>query len=135
MMVPIFGGEVRSGIGSALFGLTIFTEWLPQRSAARCGVHSWSRVGRIKFNRGRARRAKACARPGDDRIGDKIQATAAHRLTFQTKPRFRPGEAEAMEGSGERCQLLRSPSAARFHCDTLSAIMRLDFIAAWLSWA
>ena len=30
---------------------------------------------------------------------------------------------------------LRSPSAARFHCATLSAIMRVDFIAAWLSWA
>jgi hypothetical protein len=35
----------------------------------------------------------------------------------------------------EPCQALRRPSAARFHCDTLSAIMRLDFIAAWLSWA
>jgi hypothetical protein len=32
-------------------------------------------------------------------------------------------------------QLLRRPSAARFHCETLSAIMRVDFIAAWLSWA
>jgi len=32
-------------------------------------------------------------------------------------------------------QLLRKPSAARFHCATLSAIMRVDFIAAWLSWA
>ena len=32
-------------------------------------------------------------------------------------------------------QLLRRPSAARFHCATLSAIMRVDFIAAWLSWA
>src|ERR1700733_10907357 len=30
-------------------------------------------------------------------------------------------------------QLLRSPSAVRFHCVTLSAIMRVDFIAAWLS--
>ncbi|MET4803667.1 hypothetical protein ABIA96_006270 [Bradyrhizobium sp. LB11.1] len=32
-------------------------------------------------------------------------------------------------------QLLRRPSAARFHWETLSAIMRVDFIAAWLSWA
>jgi hypothetical protein len=32
-------------------------------------------------------------------------------------------------------QLLRNPSAVRFHCETLSAIMRVDFIAAWLSWA
>jgi hypothetical protein len=32
-------------------------------------------------------------------------------------------------------QLLRRPSAASFHCATLSAIMRVDFIAAWLSWA
>ncbi len=29
----------------------------------------------------------------------------------------------------------RKPSASRFHCDTLSAIMRVDFIAAELSWA
>ena len=44
------------------------------------------------------------------------------------------------EGGGDNAwndtaQLLRRPSAARFHCDTLSAIMRVDFIAAWLSWA
>jgi hypothetical protein len=32
-------------------------------------------------------------------------------------------------------QLLRSPSAVPFHCATLSAIMRVDFMAAWLSWA
>src|SRR6202023_2958146 len=34
-----------------------------------------------------------------------------------------------------RPQLLRRPSAVRFHCVTLSAIMRVDFMAAWLSWA
>ena len=34
-----------------------------------------------------------------------------------------------------KSQLWRRPSAARFHCATLSAIMRVDFIAAWLSWA
>jgi hypothetical protein len=34
-----------------------------------------------------------------------------------------------------RSQLLRSPSAVRFHCVTFSAIIRVDFIAAWLSWA
>jgi hypothetical protein len=32
-------------------------------------------------------------------------------------------------------QPLRMVSAARFHCETLSAIMRVDFIAAWLSCA
>src|ERR1700760_1764633 len=32
-------------------------------------------------------------------------------------------------------QLLRKPSAVRFHCATLSAIIRVDFIAAWLSCA
>ena len=37
--------------------------------------------------------------------------------------------------SGREGQLLRRPSAARFHCVTLSAIMRVDFIAAWLSCA
>ncbi|MET4390024.1 hypothetical protein ABIB73_005804 [Bradyrhizobium sp. F1.4.3] len=30
-------------------------------------------------------------------------------------------------------QLLRRPSAARFHWATLSEIIRVDFIAAWLS--
>jgi hypothetical protein len=35
----------------------------------------------------------------------------------------------------DRDQLLRRPSAARFHWLTLSAIIRVDFIAAWLSWA
>ena len=30
---------------------------------------------------------------------------------------------------------LRRPSAVRFHCATFSAMMRVDFIAAWLSWA
>src|SRR5260221_14320814 len=32
-------------------------------------------------------------------------------------------------------QLLRSPSAVPFHCATSSSIMRVDFMAAWLSWA
>jgi hypothetical protein len=32
-------------------------------------------------------------------------------------------------------QLLRSPSAVPFHCVTFSAIMRVDFMAARLSWA
>jgi hypothetical protein len=32
-------------------------------------------------------------------------------------------------------QPLRRLSVVRFHCATLSAIMRVDFIAAWLSWA
>ena len=32
-------------------------------------------------------------------------------------------------------QPLRRPSAATFHCATLSEIMRVDLMAAWLSWA
>jgi hypothetical protein len=32
-------------------------------------------------------------------------------------------------------QPFRSVSAVRFHCVTLSAISRVDFSAAWLSWA
>jgi hypothetical protein len=39
------------------------------------------------------------------------------------------------ERIGKSDQPLRRPSAVRFHCVTLSAIMRVDFIAAWLSWA
>ena len=46
------------------------------------------------------------------------------------------GKAAALDvGNETDGQPLRSPSAARFHCETLSAIMRVDFIAAWLSWA
>lgn len=37
--------------------------------------------------------------------------------------------------TGDRHQDWRTLSAARFHCATLSAIIRVDFIAAWLSWA
>ena len=32
-------------------------------------------------------------------------------------------------------QILRMSSVARFHCETVSAIMLVDFMAAWLSWA
>src|SRR3981189_3971867 len=32
-------------------------------------------------------------------------------------------------------QPLRRPSAATFHCATLSEIMRVDIMAAWLRWA
>src|SRR3979409_1095538 len=39
-------------------------------------------------------------------------------------------EAAAIVGCRFPDQLLRRPSAARFHCDTLSAIMAVDFIAA-----
>jgi hypothetical protein len=45
--------------------------------------------------------------------------------------RSRPETAHHLGNS----QLWRKPSAARFHCATLSAIMRVDFMAAWLSWA
>jgi hypothetical protein len=31
IMVPIFGDEVCTGIGSVVFGLTVFTDWCPQR--------------------------------------------------------------------------------------------------------
>ena len=47
----------------------------------------------------------------------------------------RPFRNAAAGDAGCSDQLLRRPSAARFHCETLSAIMRVDFIAAWLSWA
>jgi hypothetical protein len=38
MMVPIFGGVLRTGIGSAVFGLTVFTDYLPHKFwPRRCG--------------------------------------------------------------------------------------------------
>ena len=50
-------------------------------------------------------------------------------------PRFRAEGGGYRDRNDPGNQLLRRPSAARFHCVTLSAIMRVDFIAAWLSWA
>ena len=32
-------------------------------------------------------------------------------------------------------QILRMSSVARFHCETVSAIMLVEFMAVWLSWA
>jgi hypothetical protein len=57
MMVPIFGAEVRIGMGSLLFGLTVFTDCAPDDSrgmtiAAALRLPTWSRAGRIKFNGG-----------------------------------------------------------------------------------
>jgi hypothetical protein len=43
IMVPIFGDAVRTGIGSVVFGLTVFTDWLPP-TTSRDGTAS--RLGR-----------------------------------------------------------------------------------------
>ena len=59
---------------------------------------------------------------------------------------FIPCRFERGSGLIERCggavslfsgiaQILRMSSVARFHCETVSAIMLVDFMAAWLSWA
>ena len=64
---------------------------------------------------------------------------ATSGAAWRPKPNRRaPGirrRRRSIEAGPNGNQLLRSPSAARFHCVTLSAIMRVDFIAAWLSWA
>jgi hypothetical protein len=39
MMVPIFGAEVRTGIGSVLFGLTVFTDCAPDDSRGVAPCH------------------------------------------------------------------------------------------------
>jgi len=51
------------------------------------------------------------------------------------KPPRSPAGKGGGKASGSNTQLLRNPSAERFHCVTLSEIIRVDFIAAWLSWA
>jgi hypothetical protein len=92
-MVPMPGGEFRSGTGSVLSGHA-FVKIFPRFPPA-------ARITRAKN---------------------------------QTKPPRSLGEAAAI-GCRKWDQLLRRLSAARFHWDTLSAIMRVDFMAAWLSWA
>src|SRR6266478_3633211 len=67
---------------------------------------------------------------------DRGQASASSNAFIPNKTTALPiREAAAIVGCRFPDQLLRRPSAARFHCDTLSAIMRVDFMAAWLSWA
>jgi hypothetical protein len=65
-----------------------------------------------------------------------VQSRGDNLLTAESKTAALPVR-EAAESNAAMAadQLLRSPSAVRFHCVTLSAIMRVDFIAAWLSWA
>lgn len=55
--------------------------------------------------------------------------------SFQNEAAALPVREGGGKASGSDGQPLRSPSAERFHCVTLSAIIRVDFIAAWLSWA
>ena len=108
-MVPIRCGERRKGIGSVLSGRMVFIKREPANPPARD--------------------APALGR-GQDTAGSK-------RFQFnETAALPSKGKAAAIEiEQASENQLLRRPSAARFHCDTLSAIMRVDFIAAWLSWA
>src|SRR4051794_13449006 len=69
----------------------------------------------------------------------KVTPSEGHTLT--KPPRF-PAEGGGNQLPKRRAltnapahQPLRRLSVVRFHCATLSAIMRVDFIAAWLSWA
>ncbi|SDT48704.1 hypothetical protein SAMN05444158_6414 [Bradyrhizobium canariense] len=122
-MVPILGVESRNGIGSALSGLMVFIEIYPPNGSCspilqpdllpRAAVRPWSRLGPDKF--------KSVSSRFQRRLQNK---TAASRR-----------ETAVVENLRRRDQLLRSPSAVRFHCITLSEIIRVDFIAAWLSWA
>jgi hypothetical protein len=110
MMVPIRCGERRKGIGSVLSGRMVFIKrWGPANLAARDGACTWSRSGHRRFKAVPAQSSRRAARK---------------RAGGGRRDREKPEN-----------QLLRRPSAARFHCVTLSAIIRVDFIAAWLSWA
>ncbi len=126
-MVPIRCGEGRNGIGSVLSGRIVFMKIPGKKPPLRPGACSWSQPGSGKFNESGKVQSLASPKPG------KIKGMAA-----ETKPPRCPdkGQAAAIEVEKDPDnQLLRRPSAARFHCVTLSAIMRVDFIAAWLSWA
>ncbi len=65
---------------------------------------------------------------------DKASRTVA--LLTERLDQSRPvGSYFAWSQAAPADQPLRSPSAVPFHCATLSAIMRVDFMAAWLSCA
>ena len=96
----------RNGIGSVLSGRMLCMKIIPEFCA--CGDLPWSR---------QARKFKATGNLADQRN------------------RRAPLRKAAASMRADADQLLRNPSAVRFHCETLSAIMRVDFIAAWLSWA
>jgi hypothetical protein len=109
MMLPIPCGERRKGIGSVLSGRMVFMKrWAPR---------TCRRVMRLHLVAVRTPRVQ----------GGPVQRNR------RASPKKEGGGIE-IEGDPDD-QLLRRPSAARFHCVTLSAIMRVDFIAAWLSWA
>ncbi len=126
-MVPIRCGERCNGIGSVLSGRIVFIS-IPGKEPPPCaGACSWSQRGSGKFKASGGVQGLARSKPG------KIKGMAA-----ETKPPRCPEKAKRRPVEIEQApdnQLLRRPSAARFHCVTLSAIMRVDFIAAWLSWA
>src|SRR5665213_3652430 len=109
MIVPIRCGETRSGIGSVLSGRTVFIQISPFREAMP--PHDGACVGRS---------------------AEPASSTAPRTHRNRRAPDLGGGGINPGITGG---QLLRRPSAVRFHCDTLSAIMRVDFIAAWLSWA
>jgi hypothetical protein len=124
-MVPIRCGERRNGIGSVLSGRMVFMKIPGKKPPLRPGACSWSQSGSGKF-KGRGRvQGLASRKPG------KIKGMAA-----ETKPPRCPEKGRRRPSTSGKTpkdpdnQLLRRPSAARFHCDTLSAIMRVDFIAA-----
>ena len=116
-MVPIRCGECRNGIGSVLSGRMVFMQDVPGKPPLMLRLLLVA-AGPGKF--------KVCASSNRD------QAACPKR----NRRAARTGKAAAIEIEEDLDnQLLRRPSAARFHCVTLSAIMRVDFIAAWLSWA
>ena len=126
-MVPIRCGERRNGIGSVLSGRMVFMRIPGKKPPLRPGACSWSQSGSGKF-----KALRESSKPGEPKTGQ----DQGHVGRNETAALPRKGQAAAVEIEQDPDnQLLRRPSAARFHCDTLSAIMRVDFIAAWLSWA
>ena len=120
-MVPIRCGERCNGIGSVLSGRMVFMRIPGKKPPLRPGACSWSQSGSGKF-----------------KLSGKVPTGQHQGHGGQNQTAALPGKGQAAAVEIEEDpdnQLLRRPSAARFHCVTLSAIMRVDFIAAWLSWA
>ena len=134
MMLPILCGGLRNGIGSLLSGRKLFMRVCPRIGCRVTATAPWSRSGPGRF-KGAVLWPPRCLGANRDPAHQMRGGLSPACAPNQTKP---PRSVKAARRRGSRTmpdQLLRSPSAARFHCETLSAIMRVDFIAAWLSWA
>ncbi len=139
-MVPTRCGEVRNGIGLALSGRTLFIKICPRSvpAARRCPGFVAAGTPPVQIPEVFSSEVDAGSHEENaskQELKPRFDSIGMEKARVENNPPLPTGEATDFEGVEFRDQLLRRPSAVRFHCDTLSAIMRVDFIAAWLSWA